>query len=468
MGVFSTSIGPKIGVRSGILPAHKLKLMELLRYSATDLVEHLQEQSYANPLLDVQSRPVCPRCGRALERTGCAACRSAGSTFRRTTGSRQQFRDEEQHDPTELIQQHQSAFISLAEQIGELPLSENEREIADHLLGELDEKGLLVGSVAEHAALLRTEPELVEKVRLQLLHLEPVGIAAIHVRECLAVKVKSHAATASWAPAALKLLETNWESFVEMDFAHAARALRLSQNQVIEVVRGLANLCPYPLQGLRDDERDTLPAMPDVRFEVAGTGTTAYAMIEVLEQERTAIKINNHYLKQYQGETTAALRSHLSDYRREACFLQKAVEQRWKTMERVCLAIFEAQRFYFTQGNYCPTTLVPLTRESIAATLRMHPSTIGRAIEEKYAALPNGRVVPLRYFFDQNVPIRALLRRHITAEDRAMSDGDLCDYLAHRGWSMSRRAAAYHREAANILPKKLRSRERLLHHRSAS
>lgn len=468
MGMFSTGINIRAEFRTGILAAHKLKLMELLRYSSADLIEHLQEQSYGNPVLEVQSRPICPRCGSALERKGCLRCHGAGNRFRRTTSSTA-YRDEDAPDPTELMQQPHSAFSSLAEQIGELFLSEAEREIAEHLLGELDERALLVGSVAEHAALLNTSPAAVEKVRLQLLHLDPVGIAATSVRECLMVKVQTHAPTAPWAAAALKLLESEWDTiFVEMDFARAARAVRLNQSQLLEVVRELTKLCPYPLQGLRDDERDALPAVPDVRFEVAATDTTAYAIIEVLEQERTSIKINQQYLQPSQTESSAALRSHLADYRREARFLQKAVEQRWKTMERVCLAIFEAQRFYFTEGNYCPTALVPLTRESIAATLRMHPSTIGRAIEEKYAALPNGRVVPLRYFFDQNVPIRALLRRQITAEDRAMSDGDLCDYLARRGWSMSRRAAAYHREAANILPKKLRSRERLLRHRPAS
>lgn len=464
MGMFSTVIRTS----NNILPAHKLKLMELLRYSSADLAEHLQEQSYANPLLDVQSRPVCSRCGRALERNGCKTCRIAKSTFRHHSPIRQPFNDGEAQDPADLMQQHYSALTSLMEQCGELMLNETEREIAEHLLGELDERGLLTGTITEHAALLKIQPDLVEKVRQQLLYLEPVGIAATSVSECLMVKVKTHATTASWAPVALKLLETEWDSIItEMDFPRAARALRLNQSQLLEVVRHLTTLCPYPLQGLRDDERDTLPAMPDVCFEVAGAGTSAYAIIEVLEQERTAIRINNHYLQGSSEEI--GVKSHLATYRREARFLQKAVEQRWKTMERVCLAIFEAQRYYFTEGKYCPTTLIPLTRESIAATLRMHPSTIGRAIEEKYAALPTGRVVPLRYFFDQNVPIRALLRRHITAEDRPMSDSDLCDYLARRGWSMSRRAAAYHREAANILPKKLRSRERLLHqHRPAS
>ncbi len=464
MGMLNIRFTPK----STILPAHKLKLMELLRFSSADLTEHLQAQSDANPLLDIESRPICPRCGRAFERNGCKQCRLADTSFRQHSPARKTYQDEEQPDYAELIQQPRSSLSSLMEQCGELPLTDEQRDIAEYLLGELDDRGFLVGTVTEHATYLKIQPEIVEMVRRHLLQLDPVGIAATSVRECLSVKIKTHASDKPWAKTALKLLESEWETIAgegQMDFARAARALKLSQNQLLDVLGALKDLCPYPLQGLRDDERDTLPAVPDVRFEVAGTNDTAYAMIDILEQERTAIYINPDYPKSAESD----VQTYLAEHRREARFLQKAVELRWKTMERVCLAIFEAQRHYFTDGHFCPTTLIPLTREAIAGQLGMHPSTIGRAIEEKYAALPNGRVVPLRYFFDQNVPIRALLRRRITAEERPMSDGDLCDYLARRGWSMSRRAAAYHREAANILPKKLRSRERLLHrHRPAS
>ncbi len=464
MGTFSTII------RTGttVLPAHKLRLMELLRYSSMDLAEHLQEQSYANPLLEVHSRPACPRCGRGMDHKGCKSCRSLISSRRPSGHSYNTDSDRDYQDPADLMQQPRSALKSLLEQCGELHLSETESVIAGHLLGELNDQGILQGTVAEHAELLGLPGALVESVRQQIMTLDPLGVAATSPRECLIVKIKTNSPTAKWAPLALKLLETEWESLIaDMDFSRAARALRVNQNQLLEVVRQLSNYCPYPLQGLRDDERDVMPALPDVCIEIVGTGNSATATITVLEQERTAIHINNHYMND--SADAASVKVHLAGYRREARFLQKAVEQRWKTMERVCLAIFEAQRPYFTEGKYCPTTLLPLTRESIAATLRMHPSTIGRAIEEKNVALPNGRVVPLRFFFDQNVPIRALLRRHITTEEHSMSDSDLCAYLAARGWSMSRRAAAYHREAANILPKKLRSRERLLHqHRSAS
>jgi RNA polymerase sigma-54 factor len=465
MGSFSPGLRLTHSVK--LLPVHQIRLMAILRFSSTALVQHLAEQSYANPVLDVQSRPVCPRCGRALDRTGCRPCRIARNNFQ--FDGRQSSRNDDENDPAERIEQPGSALSSLLRQCGELPLTPAERGIGEYLLGELDDRGLLVGTVSEHAAALRTDAAVVERVRRHLLQLDPVGIAATSVRECLTIKVKTFAADKPWAPAALKLLEQEWESvFGELDFARAARALRLPQAQLLDVLRELAGLSPYPLQALRDDERDALPAVPDVRFEIIGTGPSAIALVEVLEQERTAIHVNRNYLKTGADETTGLLRSRLADYRREAMFIQKAVERRWSTLERVCLAIFDAQRAFFTGGRYCPTTLVPLTREAIAERLRMHPSTIGRAIEEKYAALPNGRVVPLRYFFDQNVPIRALLRNQTAAEERAASDGDLCDFLARRGWTMSRRAAAYHRDAANILPKKLRNRERLLHrHRDA-
>lgn len=443
-----------------LLPAYKLRLMELLRLSSADLSDQLREEEYANPLLEVQSHPYCPACGRALTSNRCRFCQQRSFTSHSSHNT--MSIEDESDNSSEQFQHKATPLALLLEQCGELPFSPRERAIAEHLLGELDERGLLVGTISEHAALLHVTTEQINAVRQQIMMLEPVGVAATSIAEVLQTKIKAYAADKPWSGIALRLVQTQWRAvFVEMEFKVAARALGISQAQLLATLQKVTQLHPYPLTGLHDSQDAALRLVPDVRFDVTGTGNDAVARIEVLEQERYTIGINRTYLG-YRTGADAALRQRLAEYRDDARFLKKAIEKRWKTLQRVCNAIFEAQRLFFTDGSYCPTTLRPLTRERIAEVLGMHPSTIGRAVEDKNAILPNGKVVPLRFFFDQTVPIRALLRRYVTAEPAAISDGDLCDYLEKRGWKMSRRAAAYHREAADILSKKMRSREHLL------
>ncbi|MGH2542343.1 MAG: hypothetical protein ACRDIB_06095, partial [Ardenticatenaceae bacterium] len=412
---------------------------------------------------EITERDICARCGRALPNNtiGCHFCNEADDLSRARALSMSPD-SASRGDWMERFSEEIRLTEMLWQQCQESQLSDEEREIACHLISDLDEHGYLMSDPAEHAAILGEPLDRVEKVRRTLLHFEPLGIGARNAQECLRVQAEVLARHASWAEVARRLITEQWDALMRGELRQAARALGLS---LPDVERAFSNMLDhfylYPAYGCHGQVADTLYVQPDARFRLHGRGSAATIEVEILESQRYGVNVTpeyRHLLAQpavCDGRTWELLTTWHLEVRRIAAGLG----QRWKTLAQVCQMIADFQRDFFLSGC-CPDTLRPLTRDEVATALGVHPSTVGRAVNGKFVELPRQQVVPLSFFFDSSAPIHALIARLIAEETTLLSDESLRAHLQRAGWAMTRRAVAMHRETMGILPAYLRRRQR--------
>jgi RNA polymerase sigma-54 factor len=141
-----------------------------------------------------------------------------------------------------------------------------------------------------------------------------------------------------------------------------------------------------------------------------------------------------------------------SDMDRASLFV-KCLQQRNHTMQRLLYRVAVMQKGYIINGE---EYLRPMTRAQFAKELDVHESTISRAVASKTVQLPNRRIVPLSSFFDRSLNVRTILKDMISHENRPLSDTELAERLAKRGYVIARRTVAKYRSMEGILPAHLR------------
>jgi RNA polymerase sigma-54 factor len=165
------------------------------------------------------------------------------------------------------------------------------------------------------------------------------------------------------------------------------------------------------------------------------------------------LRINPVYLEAYRQVQSqpdrfqAADRAHLQQQVGYARLLLLSLRKRWQTLGRITQYLVNSQQAFLEQGN---AALRPLTRAQVAAALGVHPSTVSRALADKYVLLPNKRVAPFSIFFEANLPIKEALKDILTQETRPLSDQRLTEVLAARGLQVARRTITKYREELRV------------------
>jgi RNA polymerase sigma-54 factor len=439
---------------------------ELLRLPSHEIHTYLRELSYENPLLEIREYEQCPRCGAILAADGlsCQGCRRPDAPEPAASTAAVSYDDEERGNWLDSVSRTRTLKETLWIQCLESGLERKDLYIACHLLMDLDKRGFLTTDIKEQAEHLCVTVSDVEHVRQVLMHLEPLGVGATGVRECLLVQATALGDSLEWLALACALISEQWEVLLEGKLPQAARALKVPCVEVERVFRAmLQRFYLYPAHTFPGRDEETVYIHPDVRFQLAGHGARARITVEVLESQRYTIGYARDYygLLSHASSSDNSTRDKLATWSTEVRRVGSALQQRWQTLQQVCECIAEFQREFFTRA-FKPAQLRPLTREEIAAALGIHPSTVGRAVNGKYVELPNRRIVPLSFFFDSRAPIQALIAQLVTDETDLLSDEMLRSQLQRAGWSMTRRAVSLHREGMGILPTHLRRRQRRL------
>ncbi|MBA3495136.1 MAG: RNA polymerase factor sigma-54 [Gammaproteobacteria bacterium] len=344
------------------------------------------------------------------------------------------------------------------------PISDMDKAIAYAIADALDNDGFLRTSLEElRQSLNQDQVELdeIEAVLHWVQRLDPPGVAARSLQECLAIQLSQQDGGSPWLEQARHLVEKHFDLLAERDYVRLARRMKLSREELQQVVALIQTMNPRPGAHLQDDRVEYI--VPDVHVRKK-TGTW---QVELNAEVIPHLRVNPYYASMVRradnSQDNTSLRTHLQ----EARWFIKSLQSRSQTLLRVATAIVERQRAFLELGD---VAMKPLVLHDIAEVLGMHESTISRVTTRKYLHTPRG-IYELKYFFSSHLStsaggecsstaIRAVIKKLIAAESslKPLSDSKLAAVLWEQGINVARRTVAKYREAMAIPPSNERKR----------
>ena len=274
-------------------------------------------------------------------------------------------------------------------------------------------------------------------------------------RECLLIQLHALDEQELSHPLAHTLIDRYLEALGRNQFHEIARDLKQPEHEVRQAAVYIRTMLhPFPAHIYRDDTQYTRTpgGVTYVRPDVIIRSDDAGYEVELIEEKRYQFRVETHYpngtgSSEVQGSDEVQKYMH-SQGNRAKLFVD-SVHRRWHTLRRVMELVVEYQRDFLERGvRY----LRPLTRAEVATRLGLDEGTVSRATANKYALLPNGRLIPLSDFFDGSLSIKDVLRELIQTEHpkRRLSDDELARLLTAQGISMARRTVTKYREEMGI------------------
>ena len=336
--------------------------------------------------------------------------------------------------------------------------TDQETEIIKFMLECLDNKGYLEESTETIASYFGTDTEIVEDLLSDLQALDPSGVCARTLEECLKLQLERRDIL---TPVLESIIDNCLEMVAKNQIPAIARKLRLSPTETAGYCQIIKSLNPKPGVSFssRDQLRYIIPDVTIVKFK-------DHFDILLNESMYPTTELNSYYRQMNQNPESSELKEYLGNKIRQAEWVKQCVTQRGKTLMQVSRAILEHQEEFFTFG---PAHLNPLRLADIAQELDIHESTVSRAVSKKYLQCSWG-VYPMNFFFSRSVAvqessssesgtqsvtaadIKRVLREIIEEENKKKpySDRLLGEKLAERGISISRRTVAKYREEEGI------------------
>jgi RNA polymerase sigma-54 factor len=374
---------------------------------------------------------------------------------------------------------HESLPDFLHRQALGLRLSEEGRAALYFLIESLNEDGYLEESLEELAFGLAgsDDPEALEDlvhhftVALRLLKtLEPVGVGASNLAECLTLQLCAMGQSEEGDPDILKLALAVCRQPLEMlarrDIKRLAQACGSNEERMRTAMALIARLEPKPGRRFADLDRNII--VPDVIVRRAATRSReggAHFMVQLNPDVMPRLRVHDIYAGALRGHKGGEGHQALQQRLQEARWFIKNIQQRFDTILRVSQAIVQRQKNFFVHGELA---MRPLVLRDIADELGLHESTISRVTTAKYMATPQG-TYELKYFFGSGLgtetggnasstAVRALIKQFVAAESSAkpLSDSQIAEMLKEQGIECARRTVAKYREALRIAPANLR------------
>jgi RNA polymerase sigma-54 factor len=371
--------------------------------------------------------------------------------------------DDERDDFTQLAAAEPTLHDHLVQQIAVIGLTERDKKFAALIVGSLDEDGYLKQDLEElREAALAVVPDVeIEDLQIALKHvqnLEPTGVGARDIAECLELQLRALPEDTPHREAAIALVTRHLDVLAGRDFNKLKRLLACTEDELRDIRALVLTLDPKP--GRQFGQGDVRYVVPDVVVRKAGGRWIAALNREAMPR----LRINKMYADILQASRENGGK-HLAGQLQEARWLIKNVQQRFDTILRVTQAIVDRQKNFFEHGE---VAMRPLVLREIAEAVGLHESTISRVTTQKYMLTPRG-IFELKYFFGSHVStdtggacsataIRALIKQLVAAEDgrKPLSDHRISDILAQQGIQVARRTVAKYREAMHIQPANLR------------
>ncbi|PKA44272.1 RNA polymerase factor sigma-54 [Rhizobium sullae] len=347
----------------------------------------------------------------------------------------------------------------LAQQIPFILPDAGDRLIAQQLIDQLDEAGYLQSDPAGIGERLGTDPAAAERVLAELQTLDPPGVFARTLAECLSIQLKQK----DRFDPAMQALVSNLELLARRDFATLKRLCGVDEEDLLDMLSEIRQLNPKPGSGFETSFSEAI--MPDVVVRLSSDGSW---LVELNPDTLPRVLVNQSYFAKV--TKNGGDYAFLSECLQSANWLTRSLDQRAKTIMKVASEIVRQQDAFLMHGvDY----LRPLNLKTVADAIKMHESTVSRVTSNKYILTPRG-LFELKYFFTVSISaveggdshsaeavrhrIRSLIMRE--SPDAVLSDDDIVDMLKKDGIDLARRTVAKYREAMNIASSVQRRREK--------
>ncbi len=331
-------------------------------------------------------------------------------------------------------------------------LGPGQMAICQAILGNLDESGYLRASSTEIAAMGPWPVLEVERVLASVQALDPLGVAARDVRECLFLQLE-RLGVESQLPGVI--VRDHMDALTAHRFKDIARATRTRLEEIAEAVEIIRALNPKPGQAFTAEAPRYI--VPDVYVRKDGDEYIATVNDDGLPKLRVS-RLYRDMLRSDNGLSKQAS-EYLQEKMRSALWLIKSYGQRQRTIGKVAASILVQQRDFFDHGL---AALRPMVLRDVAEDIGMHESTVSRVVNGKYMHTPQG-VFEMRFFFHSglghasgsdvsSVSVKDKIRRLIDAEEarKPLSDAAIANRLKEGGLVIARRTVAKYREEMAI------------------
>ena len=374
-------------------------------------------------------------------------------------------RDEEYIEPTVVNEKTLQDFLH--DQLGELELDETQQMIAQAIVGNIADDGYLRRTVSEIADDVTfndgymVDAAQVEEMLQTVQSLDPPGIAARDIRECLLLQLRRKRRSSD-VELAIKMVENYFEDMVARRFDTLSRKMGVSKQELESVFNTQIRkgLNAKPGNAFSSRAEMSLQVTPDFDVELdeeSGRLTvTLRNNIPALQVSESFELMNERYKSgnSLSVQETKEKKRIVDAYQRASMFLE-VLKQRQETLFNTMSAIVKCQRDYFLSGN--ERDLKPLGQQQIADMIGKDVTVVSRAVSNKYVQMPWG-VKALKSFFSEDIngasrhEVYDDLKKLIENEDRQhpLSDDALCEQLKAMGYRLERRTVAKYREALNI------------------
>ena len=336
-----------------------------------------------------------------------------------------------------------------------------EKEIAQYIIGNINDDGYLTSSLEEIIQTMETSAEIVESIREKIMQFDPIGAGSLNVKEALLVQLEYFGIE---NPIPRSIVEFHLPLLEKSNFPQLAKELDITLDELREHIEIIKRLEPTP--GRKFSHEKTFYIVPDIVVKKEDGKLNIYLNDEGLPR----LRINGFYrtlMTQSSKENTEACRF-LKEKMKKAFWFLRSLDQRNQTIYKVAKNIVDKQRDFIERGiDY----IKPLTLIELAQEIGVHESTVGRVVSNKYMMTPRG-VFPLKYFFHKSLTgdfgeevsslrVKDRIKKLLETEshDNPLSDIEIGDTLAKENFNIARRTVAKYRKQLGIPPSHIRKRQ---------
>ncbi|MDW8800752.1 RNA polymerase factor sigma-54 [Clostridium sp. A1-XYC3] len=430
--------------------------VKLLQMSGFELQEYVEKELQENPVLDSKAP------SSAKEDKDKVDYKELVKYFEFDNYSHHSYEksDEEEISPFNFISEKKSLKEYLREQVRDLNEKDYIKSICLYLVENIDEKGYLSIKENEISRELKIKEEIIKYCIRVIQSLEPDGIGAKDLRECLKIQIDKKGIKDENI---FKIIDEHLELLAENKYNSIAKSLGIDVKKAQEYGDIIKSLQPKPSRGFFTGE-EVKYITPDAYIKKIDNEYYIIMNDDIIPK----LTINEIYKEIITNENDKNAVDYVKEKLNSAIFLIKSIQHRKSTIYRVLEKILEKQRDYFDFGD---EYLRPMTLKEIAEELEMHESTISRAIRDKYIYTHKG-TIKIKDLFTTAISsnstgedvsvkiIKKTIKELVDKEDKEkpLSDQVICDLINKEGMNISRRTVAKYREEMGIKSSKGRKR----------